>query len=364
METVTALSKSRTVFTHDNEEKTERIFYVLGGPLQPDIETRKLNGEQPLAEFNVFATRNDAQVVGTDQVGAGHPTSMRRRLALAWQLSRRRREYDALLASGEDIGIPLLLCSLLRRVRKPVWIVLHGSYLEGRKFALIAPVLRRARHVRFLCLSEALRQRMIADGFAPGRCHNAGYGVDTAFFHPSGSGDGRLVLAAGSANRDYRTLVSAVEGLDLSLRIAADSLWRPKAADLDAAALPAAVELGSAGDYLGLRELYRRASFVVVPLHPARYASGYAVIAEAMAMGKAVISTRVEARSDLIVEGETGFYTEAGDVAALREKIALLLDDPALARRWGAAGARRRQQEVSLDAYCRTMERIIRQAPA
>ncbi len=346
---------------NDAKDTTNRIFYVLGGPLQPTLETRKLNGEQPLAEFNVFATRNGAQVVGTDQVEGGHPTSMRRRLALAWQLSRRRREYDALLASGEDIGIPLLLCSLLARVRKPVWIVLHGSYLEGRKFALIAPVLRRAQRVHFLCLSEALRQRMIRDGFARSRCHNAGYGVDTDFFRPRVAGDGRLVLAAGSANRDYRTLVSAVDGLDVSLRIAADSLWRPKAAELDAAALPDSVELGSAGDYLGLRDLYGRASFVVVPLHPARYASGYAVIAEAMAMGKAVISTRVEAHSDLIVEGETGFYTEAGDVAGLKEKITLLLDDPALARRMGEAAARRMQEKFSLDAYCQTMERIIRQ---
>ena len=364
MENVLALSQSRAVFMQSGRQTSKHLYYVLGGPLQPNIEMRKLGGEQPLAEFNVFATRNGTQIVGTDQVGGGHPTSMRRRIALAWRITSRRLDYDALLASGEDIGIPLLLCSLLRRVRKPVWIILHGSYLEGRKFALIAPMLRRAGHVHFLCLSEALQHRMIRDGFPAGRCHNAGYGVDTNFFHPRGAADGRLVLAAGSANRDYRTLVSAVDGLDVSLRIAADSLWRPKAADVDTAALPDSVEVGSAGDYLGLRDLYGRASFVVVPLHPARYASGYAVIAEAMAMGKAIISTQVEAHSDLIVEGETGFYTKAGDVAALREKIALLLDDPALARRMGEAAARRMQEKFSLDAYCHRMERIIQQEPA
>ena len=336
-----------------------RLYYVLGGPLQPDIETKKLGGEQPLAEFNVFATRNGTQVVSTDQAGGGHPTSMRRRLALARSLSRRRGDYDALLASGEDVGIPLSLFSLLGRIRKPVWIILHGSYLEGRKYALIAPMLRRAAHVHFLCLSDALRQRMIRDGFPSGRCHNAGYGVDTDFFHPRGTPDGRLVLAAGSANRDYRTLVSAIDGLDVSLRIAADSLWRPRAADVDQATLPDSVEVGSAGSYAGLRDLYGRARFVVVPLHPARYASGYAVIAEAMAMGKAVISTRIEAHSDLVVDGETGFYTRAGDVAGLREKIALLLDDTALAQRMGEAAARRMREKFSLDAYCQTMERII-----
>ena len=341
-----------------------RITYVIGGPLHPIIETKKLAGEQPLAEFNVFAARNNSQIASTDQVTGGHPTSMRRRLALARRVSQQRRDYEVLLASGEDVGIPLLLWSLVRRARKPVWVILHGSYLDSRKFALIAPMLRRARHVRFLCLSEALRQRMIGDGFRHDRCHNAGYGVDTTFFQPQEAADGRLVVAAGSANRDYRTLVSAVEGLDVSLRIAADSLWRPREADVDATALPPSVEVGSAGDYLGLRELYGRAAFVVVPLHPARYAAGYAVIAEAMAMGKAVISTRVEAHSDLIVDGETGFYAKAGDVAALKEKITLLLNNPALARRMGHAGARRMQEKFSLDAYCQTMEQLIREGSA
>ena len=342
----------------------KRVYYVLGGPLQPDIETRKLEGEQPLAEFNVFATRNGTQVLGTDQVVGGHPISMRRRIVLARSLSRRRPDYDALLASGEDIGIPLSLFSLLGRARKPIWIILHGSYLEGRKFALIAPILRRTQHVHFLCLSEALRQRMVGEGFPDGRCHNAGYGVDTNFFRSGGTCEGRLVLAAGSANRDYRTLVSAVEGLDASLRVAADSLWRPRPADVDEATLSDAIVVGSAGDYAGLRELYRRARFVVVPLHPARHASGYAVIAEAMAMGKAVISTRIEAHSDLIVDGETGFYTKACDVADLREKIALLLDDSALARRMGEAAAKRMEEKFSLDAYCERMEQIIQASSA
>ena len=188
-----------------------RIIYVLGGPLQPDIETRKRDGAQPLAEFNVFAARNGATIAGTDQVAGGDPTSLRRRLALAQLLSRRRTQYDALLASGEDVGLPLALSSLANRVGKPIWIVLHGSYLEGAKFRLVAPVLRRARRVHFLCLSETLRRRMIdVLGFPAARCHNAGYGVDTTFFRPAAPSDERLLGAAGSANRDYRTLGAAL----------------------------------------------------------------------------------------------------------------------------------------------------------
>ena len=339
------------------------VSYVLGGPLQPEIERRKLAGEQPFAEFNVFAMRNDAEVIATDRAHGGAPTSLRRRIALSRLVLRRGGDHGTLLASGEDVGIPLALAALMRRVQTPIWIILHGFLLESRKFALVAPVLRRARHVHFLCLSEALRRRLVEmHGFDPDRCHNAGYGVDTAFFAPGPPAEDPLVLAAGSANRDYRTLIAAITGLDVPLRIAADSLWRPRAVEIDPAGLPSSIDVGSAGDYLGLRALYARASFVVVPLHPARHASGYAVIAEAMAMGKAVITTQTEAPSDLVVEGETGFHTRPRDVQGLRDRIAALLDDPGRARAMGAAGALRMQREFSLDSYCSTIERLIEAA--
>ena len=345
-----------------------RIAYVLGGPVQEEIESRKRRGEHPLAEFNKFVYRNGSVLIGTDAAAPGSPTSLRRRLALARLLSRRSSGHDALVASGEDIGIPLALLSLARRARTPIWIFLHGSYLQSPKFRIIAPALRRARHVRFLCLSASLQRRMVdVHGFPAERCHAVGYAVDTAFFrpgaylgaHPGTPGHAPLIVAAGSANRDYQTLISAARGLDAPVRIAADSLWRPGALPLDGAVLPASVTVGSAGDYLALRALYRQASFVVVPLHPARHASGYAVIAEAMAMGKAVITTRTQACSDLVIDGTTGLYVEPGDSHGLHDSMRSLLDDPGRAQEMGKSGARRMQDEFSLEAYCLAIEQLI-----
>ena len=196
-------------------------------------------------------------------------------------------------------------------------------------------------------------------GFPKGRCHNAGYGVDTSFFQPKAPPPSPFVVSAGSANRDYQTLVSAVDGLDVPVRIAADSLWRPKGSDVDIAELPPQVSVASAGDYMQLRNLYAAASIVVVPLHPARFASGYAVIAEAMAMGKVVVTTRTDALSDLIVDGQTGVYVDAGDVIGLRAALTALLADPERCRNMGDAGSARIRKEFSLEAYCQRMEEII-----
>lgn len=344
---------------------SSRIIYVLGGPINSFLETEKRRGQHPRSEFNVFADRNDARLVSTDQVTGGHALSLRRRIALALYLVGIAPAFDVAVTSGEDIGILLALALHLRRRPIPVHIILHGSYLQGRKFALVKPFLRRARHVRFLCLSESLRRMMVdVHGFPENRCYNAGYGVDTEFFgaetvEADKTGEAARIVAAGSANRDYSTLIAAATGLGVSVQIAADSLWRPKDPGLEQAAVPDGVTVRSAGSYSGLRLLYAHSSVVVVPLYQAHYASGYAVIAEAMAMGKVVVTTRTEAASDLVVDNETGFYVEPGDIDGLRDKLRLLLGQPGLAREMGARAAARMREHFSLEAYCQRIESII-----
>ena len=339
---------------------TGRVCYVIGGPLQRPVEDRKKAGLQPLSEFNVFIARNGARLASTDESRFGAPMSWTRRFALASKLAWSASPGDVFVASGEDIGLPLALATATRRDAPRVWITLHGSYLGTSKFNNVAPVLKHARHVGFLCLSESLRRQLVDDyGFPPSRCFAPGYGVDTEFFQHRPQVNENLIVSAGSSNRDYPTLVAATAGLGVPVRIAADSLWRPKAAELGGVAVPAGVEVASAGDYVGLRALYGAASVVVVPLHPSRFASGFAVIAEAMAMGRVVVATATEGRSDLIVDGETGVYTAPGDVAGLRRVLTSLLDDPARREEMGSAASARMNREFSLEAYCERMEAIV-----
>jgi glycosyltransferase involved in cell wall biosynthesis len=59
------------------------------------------------------------------------------------------------------------------------------------------------------------------------------------------------------------------------------------------------------------------------------------VALEAMASGTPVVASRVGGLSEVVADGETGFLTPPGDVAALRERLEQLLGDPILARRMG-----------------------------
>lgn len=64
-------------------------------------------------------------------------------------------------------------------------------------------------------------------------------------------------------------------------------------------------------------------------------------IVEAMAAARPVVATAVGGVPDAVVDGETGFLVEPGDDAALARRIVHLLEQPALARAMGEAGARR-----------------------
>ena len=56
---------------------------------------------------------------------------------------------------------------------------------------------------------------------------------------------------------------------------------------------------------------------------------------EAMAMGRAVIASRLPALQEIINEGETGLLYDADDVNSLTEKITELIDDNELLQRLG-----------------------------
>ena len=340
-----------------------RLTILLGGKSKPGLARLIAQGQHPDVDYLGLLGRGGTGLLSFDHVENAAARTVRalaHRAGPYWALAALARQQPGTLgtalAMGEDVGLPMALLQRATLGASPTFIITHGSYLASRKAAVALGVLRMAPHVHFLCLSETLRRRLIERHRLPAaRVLNAGYGVDTRFFRPDPSVpvDPRQVASAGTANRDYRTLVAAVTRLDASVKIAADSAWFRTGLDIDGMALPSNVEARSHGDYVGLRRLYARSAFVVVPLYEAVHACGYAVIAEAMAMGKPVIATKTVSHSDYIVEGETGFHVPPGDVQALRERIAYLLERPDVAAEMGRNARRLMEERFTLDAYTR-----------
>jgi glycosyltransferase involved in cell wall biosynthesis len=91
---------------------------------------------------------------------------------------------------------------------------------------------------------------------------------------------------------------------------------------------------------------YERAAVVCVPSRR----EGYGVVArEAMASGRPVVATRVGGLVDAIEDGVDGVLVSPGDVAALREAVERLLQDPDLRHSLGTAAREHAREKWTVE---------------
>jgi glycosyltransferase involved in cell wall biosynthesis len=86
-------------------------------------------------------------------------------------------------------------------------------------------------------------------------------------------------------------------------------------------------------------------------------------VLEAMALGRPVVATNVGGTGEAVLDGETGFLAEPGDVEAVTRALVTLAGDRERAAAMGAAGRRRQRErfsgEAMVDGYVGTLSEII-----
>jgi glycosyltransferase involved in cell wall biosynthesis len=229
---------------------------------------------------------------------------------------------------------------------------------HGHGLADIAAIdlIRESERVRFLCLSQSIADQLSSIGVPQRRLSVVGWGVDTAYFQPTHRRvQAPYLLAAGTARRDYATLVRASLTTTLPVVIAGGSAWKDQPMDIAALPLPRSVTLSTPRSFTALRALYASCAAVVVPLYPTNHAAGFAVIAEAMAMGKPVIVSRTLGHSDMVVDGVTGLYVPPSDAVALADAIRSIELKSSVLERMGMAARRQAERRHSLEAFSRAL---------
>jgi glycosyltransferase involved in cell wall biosynthesis len=279
----------------------------------------------------------------------------------------RLRDADVVFATTSGIALSLALWRGLGRLRRPI-AAIHCGLVNHRH-----NMLRRAWTGRLLrgmwsVLYGAGELDAMRSMFriAPDRIGVAPFGVDTGFWCPGGDSREDFVLAVGNdGRRDYACLVDAAERVRAPIRI----LTRMALPD----PLPAGVEriAGHWRDGVSdeaLRDLYRRASCVVIPLRDALQPSGQSVCLQAMACGTPVIMSETRGLWDRerLRNGETLVLVPPGDAGALADAVNGLCGDAAFADRLrSAAGAMVREHggiEGFADVVGTTLERAARAA--
>jgi glycosyltransferase involved in cell wall biosynthesis len=166
-----------------------------------------------------------------------------------------------------------------------------------------------------------------------------------------------FIVAMGSANRDYSTLISAVREINIKCKIVAS----PRS--IDSKNLPSNVELINGLTSSECHLLAQQARINVIPLADVETASGQVTIVEAMRMGRPVVATEGVGSVDYIQNGFDGLLVPPQDASALKFQIERLWNSEALRMHLSqnsmATANSRFSDEVAAQELIRIMDEFV-----
>jgi glycosyltransferase involved in cell wall biosynthesis len=225
--------------------------------------------------------------------------------------------------------------------------------------------------------AEAVRHWLIAHGYPAQKITVIVNGIDPSRFVPRAGESAlrqELGLPPGSSLIAVIARLSPSKGLEYFLQAAAlvaasrDDVrflivgeaapWDPGYRD-QLEAYAARLGLKRRVVFTGLRlDVPRVLSEVAVSVLPSLSEGLSNVLLESMAAGVPVVATAVGGNPEAVEEGVTGLLVAPRDPGALATAIQRVLEDRALAMRFGAASRRRVAQRFSIDAVIRATESL------
>lgn len=375
---------------YEIDARSPSVAILVGGRVDPEESEAILRGERPRVDVLEMAERYPAQLFDFQWLQARADEEWGTRLlvrafgrlgrlseALVLRSSFDARHYDAIYATGEDVGLPFALAMRLLPKRLRPRLVMRVEQLHYGRTPLRRHLYRTFTRLAgrgvdtFVCRTHAyvsyLRDELRFDAgvttFTPEP-------IDERFFDASQASSERpdcvprepYVFSAGLELRDYDTLVEAARDLPLQVVIAAGSPWSHNRYEGGGDPPPHNVLMRRFTRW-EMRELYAHAEAVVVPLHPSLRACGMNVINEAWQMNCPVIATRTEGLASYIVDGVNGILVAPGSVAALRDAISAVVGKRESFSEMTTRAYMRAREESSLDRYVRLIHDLLVAAP-
>lgn len=252
-----------------------------------------------------------------------------------------------------------------------------GSIKQVLDAMMLVRPMKRAREELLRKASALITPlpEIVPDTVPREKVHRVSWGANTRRFHPgvvpkpleipTGS---RVVVFAGSF-RPWHGVDLVVQAAPLVLERVPDAFFlfvgsgpaRPRHAPSHRVLFTGAVPHAEMPAYL------RTAEVGVAPYQPSRLGQmklGFywspLKIFEYMATGLPVVTLDVEPLREIVRPGSEGVLVTEGNVRALADAIASLLENPEKARTMGAKGRERVVEHFSWQGHCRELDRILR----
>jgi glycosyltransferase involved in cell wall biosynthesis len=330
------------------------------------IDAAVQNDAHPVMDYYALQQSLDADLLDYSALEVEtHPALVRlarragRDAALAALAFSRRHDYDLIYSNGENVSIPLAL--LLKGQRRRPAHVLIGHRVSPRKKRPFLRALAPQIDAMFLYCRPQWEIAKRELKFPEAKLHLIPFHADHRFYRPipAVASARPMICSAGLEWRDYPTLIEAVAGMDIDVKLAAASPWSKHRNETTNRELPANVS-ARRYDYAELRQLYAAARFIVVPLYENDFQAGITTILEGMAMGKAIVTSRTTGQIDTIQDGSNGLYVPPGDPQALRSAVQRLLDNPIETQNMGIQARMDMEAGLTLDHWVNRISCVIR----
>jgi glycosyltransferase involved in cell wall biosynthesis len=264
----------------------------------------------------------------------------------------RRRQFHELHAHFVDRAATVALVAG-RLLERPYSVSIHAGADIYVQPVLLREKVLEARHVATCTQYNKSHVESIVGRDLSHKISHIHHGLDLAKYRPAPQAtDGRpLILSVGqlAPRKGFAHLVEACKllkyrGYDFTCEIVGDGPQRGELERLIAnCGLAKVVILCGALPHEAVIEKYRAATLFALACQETVDGDrdGFPnVLAEAMAMQVPVVSTAISAIPELLEDHRNGLMVQAGDVVALADSIALLLDDPALRAELASEGRR------------------------
>ena len=275
------------------------------------------------------------------------------------------RGADVVVGTTTATAVALAVWRRIGRLRPPLVGIVAGllNHPWGTARRRTTLPLLRVMHAMLYGPGEAPGLLALDPGLA-GRVHVNPFGVDTAFWSPANRAARGILAIGNDGHRDWEALMRAAPSIEADIRV----LTRhPRPAEL-----PANVRWEPADWHRRLlsdddvREAFRAAAVVVVPVKDVPQPSGQSVTLQASACGRPVVLTRTRGLwdPDGLRDGENVLLVPPGDPDALAAAVGRALSEPGLAAAIGRSARASVESGASVERYADRLLAICAEALA
>jgi len=236
------------------------------------------------------------------------------------------KKYDLIISHGAQSAILLAFIRSLLGVKNPPHIIIDVGCLNGgRTRQPELSIFQFAMHSISGVIYHASSQKLHYDRYflsLAKRAFFVPFGVDVEFFKPLNVKQEDYILSIGYKFRDWKTLIRAYSQIKTNTIL---KIVGPKNLDIE---LPKNVYIQPYVPINTLKELIAKSKFIILPLINLPYAHGQMTLLQSMAMGKAVIVTKVPSTVDYVNDNEDALFVKLNNIDDMKNKIEYLLNNP------------------------------------